>query len=343
METKRPTQIACFQWLRVFAAAAVVLMHTAATRWVAIPHTSAEWRALTFWDALVRWPVPVFVMITGAIFLPRRTELKTVLRRYIPRMLLAYGIWSGIYALYGLGEGIGWSEVLRRFAAGHYHLWYLTFLCGIYLVLPFVQQIAENGPLTRQLLVVSCLVGLELPWLADLAALLLPGAGDVIRSVENHLNFSFFMDHLALLLLGHWLYRTELSPRARHLLYGAGVLGALLAAPAAIWASCLDGFQNSVFFDLAAPNHLCAAAALFVFAKYSLRSLPKLVDRLAKWSFGIYLVHPLILALLEDWGLDVLRFGPGWWTPVLAALVFALSAAVTAVLARVPVVGKYLV
>ena len=41
MSTKPKT--AYFEWLRLFAAAAVVLMHTAAKRWLSISHTAPEW------------------------------------------------------------------------------------------------------------------------------------------------------------------------------------------------------------------------------------------------------------------------------------------------------------
>ena len=91
MSTKPKT--AYFEWLRLFAAAAVVLMHTAAKRWLSISHTIPEWEVLTLWDSLVRWPVPIFIMITGALFLPRKTELKTALGRYIPGWRCAF--WSG--------------------------------------------------------------------------------------------------------------------------------------------------------------------------------------------------------------------------------------------------------
>ena len=61
-----------FEWLRVFAAAAVVLMHTEGNLWPALGVQTREFALLTAFDSLVRWPVPVFVMITGALFLPRK-------------------------------------------------------------------------------------------------------------------------------------------------------------------------------------------------------------------------------------------------------------------------------
>ena len=335
MSTKPKT--AYFEWLRLFAAAAVVLMHTAAKRWLSISHTVPEWEVLTLWDSLVRWPVPIFIMITGALFLPRKTELKTALGRYIPRMAVGFLVWSGVYALYR-GE-----LTLNTLVSGYYHLWYLPFLCGVYLTLPFLQRIAGDDRLADQLLLVSLTVGTLFPWLVKLGELLLPEQSGLLTTLAGQVNYTFFFDHISLLLLGHRLHRTELSRKQRRVIYILGVLGVSVTGIATIWATSLTDFQNSLFFDFAAPNNLCAAAALFVFARQHLRSLPKWVAVPAKHSFGIYLVHALVIDLLADRGYHVLTWDPVWSVPVLSAAVFAISLTLAALLRRIPLIGKWIV
>ena len=332
-------KIAYFQWLRVLAAFAVVLMHTAAYKWSAIPHESGGWLALTMWDSLVRWPVAVFVMITGALFLPRKMELRTMVKRHIPRMVISWVVWSAANALYLGGTP---EQMLKQFASGQYHLWYLHFMCGVYLMLPFVQKIVEDERLTKQLLAISIVIALWVPWLADLAALVWPATEHYVRIVENYLNFTFFFDHLAFLLLGHVLHRMDLSAKARRYIYIAGILGVVVTAAGTVWVSYYTDFQSSVFFDLGAPNTLCTAVAIFVFAKYNLTRLPKAVDRLARYSFGAYLCHAFLIRLLADLGFHVLTWDPLWSTPVLSVAVFAIALALTAVIAKITVVGKYL-
>ena len=334
MESNNRT--AYFEWLRLFAAAAVVLMHTAAKRWISISHTIPEWKVLTWWDSLVRWPVPIFIMITGALFLSRKTELKQMLTRYIPRMAVCYLLWSGVYNLYS-GE-----LTLQTLASGYYHLWYLPFLCGVYLVLPFLQKIAEDERLTDQLLVVSLVIGVLFPWLVKVGVFLLPEQGALLLSVSGMLNYTFFFDHIGLLLMGHKLHKTELTPKQRRTIYVLGLLGLLVTGYATIWATYRAEFQSSLFFDFSAPNNLCAAAALFVFARYHLTALPRPVSALARCSFGIYLIHALVIDLLADGGYHVLTWNPVWSVPVLSAAVFLISTVCTAVLGRLPLIGKYL-
>lgn len=342
MEAKKE-QIACIQWLRIFAAAAVVVMHTAAVVWNQTPMEAGSWKTLTIYDALVRWPVPVFVMISGALFLPRKTELKTVLKRYIPRMLFLFLLWSGFYVQYRYSRGIPVEKLWVDFANGQYHLWYLPFLCGVYLTIPFLQKIAEDDRLTGQLLAVSLTVGSVIPWGLDLWALFSPDWVQVLASVKNHLNFSFFFDLLFALVLGHWLMVREFSVRGRRLLYLAGILSLILTVTGTLHLSAWAGKPVTLFFSHSAPTSLCTAAALFVFAKYNLTRLPRLVDGLAKSSFGVYLGHALLIEHLYDLEIHALMWDVRWSVPVLALLVYAVCAIAAALIRKIPVVGKVLV
>ena len=344
MQTEKRETIAYLQWLRIFAAAAVVMIHTAGSQWLTIDSAQPQWTVLTVYDGLVRWPVPVFMMITGALFLPRRTELKRIMTGYIPRIGAAFLLWSGIYTYYAWHTGAAADTLLLKFVSGHYHLWYLTFLAGVYLAIPFLQRIVTDDKLTDQMLAVSFVIGIAVPWLSSFASLVMPRHSAVIRAVENHLNFAFFMDCLFLILLGYRLSRRGFTKKERLWLYGAGLFGLVLTPVATVWATELAGGQSNVFFDFKAPGNLCTAAALFVFARYHLSRLPKIVEWIADCSFGIYLVHPLIRDVLEqEFGVHVLLHDPVWMVPALAAVIFAVSLLIAAVLRKLPVVGKWIV
>jgi surface polysaccharide O-acyltransferase-like enzyme len=233
--------------------------------------------------------------------------------------------------------------MLLRFVSGHYHLWYLPFLWGVYLAIPFLQKLAADRTLSRQLLFLSLVIGVGIPWLGDLAVLCFPDWSGVIGSLKNSLHYTFFFDLLAVVLLGHELNTVQLNNMQRRLLYLSGILGAALTFPLTLWASARTGSPNPIFCQITAPTTLCAAAALFVFAKHHLTRLPGMVEWMAKRSFGIYLSHVLVLEVLQAQGLHVLAANPIWTIPVLAAAVFALSLMLTELLRRVPFVGKILV
>ena len=185
-------------------------------------------------------------------------------------------------------------------------------------------------------------IGALVPWLADLAALCFPEWSGVMAAVKNSLHFTFFFDLVGVGLLGHVLNTGELTGKQRRILYALGILGAAVTVPLTLWAGARTGSPRALFGQLSAPTTICTAAAVFVFAKYNLKRLPKIVDWAAKHSFGVYLSHVLVLERLQEQGIHVLRADPIWTVPALSAAVFVIALGLTAILRRVPVVGKYL-
>ena len=60
--------------LRVVAAAGVIIAHVSAQNWYRsslAPVDSIMWQSFNFYDGIVRWCVPLFIMISGALFLSR--------------------------------------------------------------------------------------------------------------------------------------------------------------------------------------------------------------------------------------------------------------------------------
>lgn len=54
--------------LRILAAIAVVIIHTAAQNWHVDSVQSVQWQAFNFYDSMSRWSVPAFVMISEHCF-----------------------------------------------------------------------------------------------------------------------------------------------------------------------------------------------------------------------------------------------------------------------------------
>jgi surface polysaccharide O-acyltransferase-like enzyme len=90
--------------LRIIAIFSVLLMHTAG-------HTSSffqnspqtfTYQFLSIFDTATRFAVPVFVMISGALFLDSNKVLSTkkLYRKNILRLVIAFFFWSLIYVLF---------------------------------------------------------------------------------------------------------------------------------------------------------------------------------------------------------------------------------------------------
>lgn len=81
MEQTGSQRVACYDVLRVAATFAVVALHLSAQHWADTDIYSTAWQAFNLYDSLVRWTVPVFVMISGVFFLAGTQSLRQILRK----------------------------------------------------------------------------------------------------------------------------------------------------------------------------------------------------------------------------------------------------------------------
>ena len=74
--------VAYFDWLRIFATIAVIILHICVQNWTKVELTSFEWNVFNWFDSATRWSVPIFVMISGALFLDseRKLEVKSFIK-----------------------------------------------------------------------------------------------------------------------------------------------------------------------------------------------------------------------------------------------------------------------
>ena len=86
-------------YLRVFASIAIILLHVTAQNMPYCELAGTEWNIYNICNSASRWGVPVFVMMSGALFLPREISTKTLYKKYISRMAIAYVVWSAFYVI----------------------------------------------------------------------------------------------------------------------------------------------------------------------------------------------------------------------------------------------------
>ena len=140
--TKKRTRMIHYDLLRIAAAFSVVMLHSAAQFWYTLDIRSTEWIITNSYNAVFRFGVPIFVMISGAMFLDKNYTLniKRLYKHNIFRMIVLYAVWSCIYGLYDCRNfdfaAVGIKEIIRELLYGRYHLWFIPMIVGIYMLLP---------------------------------------------------------------------------------------------------------------------------------------------------------------------------------------------------------------
>lgn len=98
------------------------------------------------------WAVPVFVMISGALFLSRKNDIKKLYKKNILRMCVSFAVWSAFYAIsYAIVDfftkadyQFSFSYFLGELLSGAAHMWFIPMIIGIYMCVPIFEKICES-------------------------------------------------------------------------------------------------------------------------------------------------------------------------------------------------------
>ena len=344
-------RIAYLDYLRVFATVAVVLLHMASQNWHAGPAASLSWNVFNAYDSLARWGVPVFVMISGALFLPRDIPIKKLYAKYVLKIVIAYLVWSAFYALTKPltepGCEMTVRSVLSDIISGTGYLWFLPMIAGIYICIPILKTIAQNRNIAKYFLAVSFVFAFVLPEVTNIINNFIGGdlvrgmklVNGVISDMRMHLVLGFPFYFIA----GYLLANTEFSAKQRRVIYIAGIAGFLVTVVLTLLNYLKNGSANGNYYDNFSVNVCAEAFAVFVFCKFNLNAPSRFVAKLSKYSFGAYLIHIFVRNMLDVWGVDTMLFNPILSVPILTILVAAVSFALSAVINQIPVLKKYIV
>ena len=349
-EHPAPRRVIYFDVLRVLATFAVIVLHLSAQHWADTDVFSNAWLAFNLYGGIVRWSVPIFVMISGALFLGRDVSISAILKKNVARIATVFLFWSGCYALvYLVFRHAPLAVVLSQFITGHYHLWFLYMIVGLYLLIPLLRPIVQNETLTRYFLLLAFIFTFLLPQLALFLSFVSYQASAVIHTVIMYSYCFFPLGFTAYFIGGYYLSRRDFSRREEITLYCIGVAGLLVSVFAPVALSRAQGAPSDIFYTYNSLNVLCTSVPIFVFAKQHL-NFPRMGERayallrkMSKYSFGVYLVHPMVIELLQHFGIDTFSCNAFFSVPLLAVFVFAVSTLISALLNAIPFIKDHFV
>ncbi|MBR4287644.1 MAG: acyltransferase family protein [Clostridia bacterium] len=345
-------------YLRVFASIAIILLHVTAQNLPYVELAGTERNIYNICNGASRWGVPVFVMMSGALFLPREIPTKTLYKKYILRMAIAYVVWSAFYAVvdpigqfvFTEGYQLSFVEILGNFISGAVHLWFLPMIIGLYMCIPLIKQLTKSDNLIKYFLLLSfvfCFIKTQAElvtthFLSDNVELIF----DSINTVFKNFNVNMILGFVSYFILGFYLNKTEISKKHRTIIYILGVIGLILTIWLNLLASENAGKSLEVFYSATSINVLLMSMAIFVWFKYNVKGndkFNKVIIKLSKYSFGAFLVHIFILQVLHAFGIQTTSFHPVLSVPAITIFTAIASYLISFVLNKIPVIKKYIV
>lgn len=319
--------------LRVFATFAVIMLHTSCYGWYAFDVTSIKWQVLNFFDSVVRWCVPVFVMISGALFLNRDYSVKTILK-HILRIAIAFLIWSIFYNTIAksiLGQKSIYLSIYD-IVAGHYHLWFLYMIVGLYVIVPILKPIVRPDTTCKYFLFLSLLFAFIIPQAYTIYDFFVKGQGYIpaLILIKNRTSLYFPLGYSGYFVLGYFINKAHLSKKLRYSIYIMGGMGFILTIVLSSATSIYTHKATEIFYNYLSANVLLESCAIFTFFK-SVCSCneSKLLQRICKLSpycLNAYLIHAFLLEFIENrYALTIQSMSPMFYVPIVTIAVFIFS------------------
>ena len=322
-------QIGYLNALRVIAVLLVILAHTSLAYYGKHEVMGIDNYFARLYHYVGEVSVPIFVMISGSLFLMPDKEITygMLLWKYIRRIalaLLVFGLPMCFAETYMTGGEEWFSTALLNFLTGHSwdHMWYLYMLIGLYLLTPILRSFLFHSSEK------TVKTGLSVLFIL---AIVLPTLQSYGIELDNYITLTPFPFYY--LLGGYCAHffntRSTVLPS----------LMALLFVLAHIVRLCFGGYcpPHSDFFEC-----IGAVGVFLLFKNTDVRW--SLADRLVSYVFAIYILHPVFI----NSAYKILHFHPTtvlplWASiPLLTVLFFLLALLLSWLLRLLPPFRKYI-
>jgi len=304
------------QWisyLRVIATVCVIIIHIS-YRVFDGPIGSYFWWVGNVFDSSARFAVPIFVMLSGALLLPKEYKLSLFLKKMTLRIVFPFIFWILFYILFYLfrdihNEGsVSMSYAFKFIVSNLYnipnfafHFWYIYMLIGLYLFIPIIGKwirIATEKEIEYFLLL----------WVLNLILC----ETEFGHKIIDDFNLQIFTGYLGYLILGYYLSRKEInwSKKMVQILSFLFILFGALFTIFGTWLLSLHkGSYDSSFHNYLSINVLILSVGLFLFVKRigfpHLNWVDIICNFIDKHSYGIYLVHIFVLECFVKLRIDL--------------------------------------
>ena len=341
--------------LRIVAVFAVVLLHVSASNLFNSPVDGFSWQVFNVYDSMVRFCVPVFIMISGALFLDPKREIKTerLFKHNILRIVTAFVFWSFMYACFDSIDKVINGAIIDRnfivnfikeFIYGHYHLTFLYIITGLYLIVPFLRIITTDKKLTEYFIILSFIFCYMVNIL-----IYVPKIGNIVSTISEKININFVIGYTGYFITGYYLNRYGLKSKTKKTIYLLAVLSLILTiVGTSFWSIKLgNATENLYLYNI--PTTFFISVSIFILFKDKISKIQlkekklKRIAKLSKLTFGIYLVHDFFNIILTKLGITTTAFNPIISVPIIAIIVFICSLTVSYIISKIHLLNKYIV
>lgn len=306
-------RILSYDLIRITAVFMVVMIHVSAYMVTYFKTGASNPTFLTgnIFNGLGRAGTPMFLMLTGALFLDEKKPFDTkrfFKKSFLPICLLLI-FWQILYSAWralilpqlkgSTGTFEKFLELLLRPSGPSAHLWYLYMLIGAYLAIPILRLFVKKE--NKSYILGIIILAIVAQFVVQTAAVFTRETQYTVSDYATKLHLEYATGYVPYMLIGWYLTTFQLSKKARLLMIGAGA--AAVAFIILIVQSCIDNISDIRDYmvemnTLPALIYGCGVFTLINSICGKRETKSGLVRVFSSCSFGIYIIHIIMLDLV---------------------------------------------
>ena len=298
----KKTRVVYFDILNIIAMIAVVSMHCNG-----IVHNNPNtraWNTSLIVDCVCYWAVPVFCMLSGATLLNYRKkyDTKTFFKKRAQKVLIPFICWAIIMFIFKICTNQldvsnytirdYFNAFFNNYENGIYYFMFV--ILGIYLTIPLLSLVTkeENNKILDLTIIMYFIFNSFIP--------------NILKLFKINYNNDFSIQigpYIIFVLLGYILSTRNISKKKRILIYVGAIVGLLYRYIITYIISKKSGTVYKEIWGYNSWHSILLACAVFLIIKNlnfderlkDNKKLKKFLWIISSCSFGIYLIHMLII------------------------------------------------
>jgi surface polysaccharide O-acyltransferase-like enzyme len=316
--------------IKVIAIFSVVFLHSASP--ILYQYSKIDilnWHIGNMYDSALRMCVPLFFMISGVLLLNAKEEsLSMFFRKRLKKVILPLFIWSLIYIIFrkfALHEDI---NIFKAFLNSlvlpqYYHLWFLYAIIGIYFFIPILKIFINNSSNNIQIYFLVL-------WI--ITVFMMPLASRFLgNEIPNYM--PMMTGYIGYFVLGYLLCKIKITKRLFSLSIILFFVSTTITFLDTFYLTQKAGVFTSYFYEYLTLSTLIQATSFFIILKFigekylnTQSRINSIIVNISFASFGIYLIHPIVLWILGMGNIDALNgHNTLYMVPVTALMAFFIS------------------
>ncbi|MBQ6342324.1 MAG: acyltransferase family protein [Anaerolineaceae bacterium] len=326
----------------------VVGIHTAMEGWYNISPRTYTWTILNFYDTLFRPAVPLFIMISGSLFLSKRQiDIKHLWLKNILHLAVIYLFWAVFYAITstGIKKSLADPKIILDIVFGpnpQYHLWYLRTMINLYVISPLLWILVHgmDKKSFRYFLIIFIIFGLLRHTIYEL-----PFTPSWLHEQINLFVKMDLIEYSGYFMLGFFLFKTDyireysgkkLISIYLVTLFLAAIINQLIAIAGDWPTQALYGnFSIPVAIEAFCLYKLIVSKVGYI---HILKTHGKWLVRISESTLFVYLIHPFVIQRIHLYlNFYTTDYNVLFSVPFFVIIVFIISATLGMISKRIPI------